>query len=172
MSSRRILVVDDEPQITETLKRVLEADGHSVITASSGEEALTIVEQASVQLIICDNHMPGLSGIDTLKLVRVRHPEIMRIMLTGDQDAETPVRSINESGVYHFFRKPWNNRDLRTVIHFAFEVSRLEEEKQRLLVIARRQQAALQGRKLLSEEDTSAIEAELVLLAEDEAANA
>ena len=83
--------------------------------------------------------MPGLSGIDFLKLVRVRHPSVVRIMLTGDPNPETTLRSINESEVYRFIRKPWNNRDLRTIVYFALEVSKLQLENQQLIDLGRKQ---------------------------------
>ena len=119
-----------------------------------------------IDLVISDHHMPELSGIDLLKLVRVRHPHVVRIIITADQDPDTAVRSINESEVYRFIRKPWNDSDLRTIMHFAFEVVRLEREKRRLLSMVRDERAArlLNG----SPEDPVGIESELLLLAEDE----
>jgi response regulator RpfG family c-di-GMP phosphodiesterase len=88
-------------------------------------------------------------------------------MLTGDKDPETTVRSINESEVYRFIRKPWNNRDLRTIVHFAFEVARLQSENQQLIALGRRQRDM--RKKLESDADPVDIESELLLLAEAEA---
>jgi DNA-binding NtrC family response regulator len=91
---------------------------------------------------------------------------VVRIIITADKDPDTAVRSINESEVYRFIRKPWNDSDLRTIMHFAFEVVRLEREKRRLLSMVRDERAArlLNG----SPEDPVGIESELLLLAEDE----
>src|SRR6266852_1481428 len=97
----------------------------------------------SVQPVISDQNMPGMSGIEFLKSVRDRHPHVLRMMLTADQNPDTVVRSINEGEVYRFIRKPWDNTSLRTMVHFAFEVILLEEENRQLLAIVRRQRAQL-----------------------------
>src|SRR5438309_539101 len=126
LSERKILLVDDEEAVRTALRKVLEADGYSILESPSGTAALELLRSTPVQLVISDQIMPEMSGVDFLKLVRVRHPSVVRIMLTGDQDPETTLRSINESEVYRFIRKPWNNRDLRTIVHFAFEAARLK----------------------------------------------
>ncbi|MCA1827944.1 MAG: response regulator [Myxococcales bacterium] len=165
--SRRLLVVDDEAGVRSSLRRVLEADGYDVVEAGDGATALTMLQEQAFQVVISDQMMPGLSGVDFLKLVRVRHPQVVRIMLTGDRDPETTLRSINESEVYRFIRKPWNNRDLRTIVHFAFEVARLQEENQQLIELGRKQRDV--RKKLVSETDPADIESELLLLAAEEA---
>jgi two-component system, probable response regulator PhcQ len=158
-----VLIVDDEEVVRASLSRVLQNCGYAALTASDGEEALEILQSTPVEVIISDNHMPGLSGVDLLKIVRVRHPLVVRIMLTGDSNPDTPVRSINESEVYRFIRKPWVNSDLKTVISFAFQIARLEQEKRHLVTLLRRQ--------LASPDDPADIEAELLRLAEDEIAD-
>jgi DNA-binding NtrC family response regulator len=155
-----VLVVDDEEPVRVALTQVLQRLGYAVIAAESGEEALERLQQAPVEVIVTDQHMPGLSGIDLLKIVRVRHPRVVRIMLTGDKNPEIPVRSINESEVYRFIRKPWSNNDLRTVLSFAFEIARLDQEKRHLVTLLKNQ--------LASRDDPADIEKELVKLAEEE----
>ncbi|MGZ6125283.1 MAG: response regulator [Myxococcales bacterium] len=155
-----VLVVDDEAPVRAALTHVLQRLGYTVLAAESGEEALERLQESSVEEIISDQHMPGLSGIDLLKIVRVRHPRVVRIILTGDKDPEIPVRSINEGEVYRFIRKPWNNNDLRTVLSFAFEIARLEQEKRHLVTLLKNQ--------LASRDDPAEIEKELVKLAEEE----
>lgn len=155
-----VLVVDDEPGVCAAVKRSLESVGYSVLEAESGEAALKVLAKKPVEVIISDQHMPGMSGVDLLKIVRVRHPRIVRIMLTGDSTPEVPVRSINESEVYRFVRKPWNNADLRTIVSLAFEIARLDQDKRHLMTLLRQQ--------LASPDDPADIEAELLKLAEDE----
>jgi DNA-binding NtrC family response regulator len=155
-----VLVVDDEPGVRAALTQVLERLGYTVLAAESGEEALQRLQENAVEVIISDQHMPGLSGIDLLKLVRVRHPRVVRIMLTADKDPDIPIRSINEGEVYRFVRKPWNNNDLRTVLSFAFEIARLEQEKRHLVTLLKNQ--------LASRDDPAEVEKALVKLAEDE----
>jgi two-component system NtrC family sensor kinase len=157
-----VLVVDDEALVRGALSRLLEASGYTVLQAESGEEALKVLQGTPVHVILSDQHMPGLSGIDLLKIVRVRHPRVVRIMLTADKDPETPVRSINESEVYRFIRKPWNNADVRTVVSFAFEIARLDQENRHLATLVRSQKAPA--------DDPAEIESELLRLAEDEIA--
>jgi DNA-binding NtrC family response regulator len=166
--NRMVLVVDDEESVREALSRILMSEGYTVVTAESGQQALELLQVKPVQLVISDQIMPGLSGIDLLKLVRVRHPRVLRIMLTGDTNRELPVRSINESEVYRFIRKPFSNADLRTIVSLAFEVSRLEDEKRQLIALVRGQRAAWEQGK--SPNDPLGLEAELLLLAEDESA--
>jgi len=164
--SRSVLIIDDEQSVRVALTRILEASGYLVSAAESGEAGLLVLERIPVHLVISDNHMPGMPGIDFLKLVRVRYPNVVRIMLTGDPDPETPVRSINEGEVYRFIRKPWNNADLKTILHFAFEVVALEEEKRQLISLVRKERRA---RETGSPLDPMDLEAELLLLAEEEA---
>ena len=115
-----------------------------------------------MQLVISDQNMPGMSGIEFLKLVRDRHPHVVRMMLTADENPETVVRSINEGEVYRFIRKPWDAASLRTMVHFAFELILLEEENRQLLSIVRRQHA-----QLMQVQPASDAEAEMVLAEAD-----
>jgi DNA-binding NtrC family response regulator len=155
------LVVDDEEHVRTGLTRVLQDSGYAVWSAESGEEALQMVGDHPIHLLISDNNMPGMTGIDLCKEVRRRKPHILRIMLTGDTDPDLAVRSINEAEVYRFIRKPWNNHDLRTIVRLAFEVIVLEDEKRRLVEIVRKHRAE-RSLGQASPED----EAELLLLAE------
>jgi DNA-binding NtrC family response regulator len=163
---RTILLVDDEPAVRRALARVLEQAGYQIISTDNGQRALELLRDKPIDLILSDHHMPELSGIDLLKLVRVRHPHVVRIILTGDKDPDTAVRSINESEVYRFIRKPWNDSDLRTIMHFAFETIRLQREKRRLLAMVQDERAE----RLLNSApgDPVGLERELLLLAEDE----
>jgi response regulator RpfG family c-di-GMP phosphodiesterase len=143
LPARTILVVDDEDEVLDALSRVLGSSGYTVLVARSGEEGLQTLARHPVQLVISDQNMPGMSGIEFLSAVRDRYPHVLRMMLTADQDPETVVRSINEGEVYRFIRKPWDNLGLRTMVHFAFEVILLDEENRQLLAIVRRQRAEL-----------------------------
>jgi DNA-binding NtrC family response regulator len=136
---KHVLVVDDEEAVRESLSVVLTREGYSVSAAESGEEALRLLKERPIQLIISDHNMPNMSGVELLKLVRERHPHILRIMLTGDPDPQTIIRSINEGEVYRFIKKPWDNTMLRVTVYFAFETIQLEEENRRLIGALRRQ---------------------------------
>ena len=161
LPARTVLVVDDEEHVRTALGRVLEDAGYAVLAAESGEEALEVLSERPVKLLISDNNMPGISGIELFKEVRRRHPHVLRVMLTGDTDPEVAVRSINEAEVYRFIRKPWDNADLRTIVQLAFDVIVLEDEKRQLLEIVRRYRAARERG-----DPPPSLEAELLLLAE------
>jgi len=140
VKEKNILVVDDEETVRESLASVLEREGYRVLLAESGDDGLRLLKETpQIQLVISDNKMPGMTGIEFLKLVRERHPNVTRIMLTGDPDPQTIIRSINEGEVYRFIKKPWDNTMLRVTIYFAFETIQLEEENRRLVAALRRQ---------------------------------
>ena len=139
-NERVILLVDDEESVRDALEGVLSREGYKVLQADSGEAGLRVLkEERGVQLVISDHNMPGMTGIEFLKLVRERHPHVMRLMLTADPDPNVIIRSINEGEVYRFLRKPWDNTLLRVTIYFAFESLTLEDENRRLVAALRRQ---------------------------------
>jgi DNA-binding NtrC family response regulator len=117
-----------------------------------------------VHLVISDQNMGGMSGIDFLKTTRERYPHVLRMMLTADENPETVVRSINEGEVYRFIRKPWDNTSLRTMVTFAFELILLEEENRQLLSIVRRQRAELMNVRPAPDAETEMVLAEADLL--------
>ena len=140
---KNILVVDDEDTVRDSLASILSREGYRVSMAESGEEGLRILKDQPIQLVISDHNMPQMTGIEFLKLVRERHPQVLRIMLTGDPDPQTIIRSINEGEVYRFIKKPWDNTMLRVTVYFAFETIVLEEENRRLIAALRRQMSFL-----------------------------
>ena len=145
MSASRgtILVIDDEDAVQRLVRFPLEREGYRVHQADSGERGLQVLKERPVQLVISDHNMPGMTGVEFLKLVRERYPHITRIMLTGDPDPQTIIRSINEGEVYRFIKKPWDNTMLRVTVYFAFETIQLEEENRRLIAALRRQMSFL-----------------------------
>ena len=138
LPSRTVLLVDDEEEVRASLARVLEREGYIISHASSGPEGLELLRTQPIRLVISDHNMPGMSGLDFLKLVRERHPNVCRIMLTGDPDPQVIIRSINEGEVYRFIKKPWDNTALRVTVYFAFEALQLEEENRRLVAALRK----------------------------------
>jgi DNA-binding NtrC family response regulator len=136
---RTILVVDDEEHVREALSKLLDREGYTVTVAEGPTEALEILRQQPIKLVISDQNMPDMSGIEFFRLIRERHPTVCRIMLTGDPERDTIIRAINEGEVYRFLPKPWNNTMLRVTVYFAFEAIQLEEENRRLVQALRRQ---------------------------------
>lgn len=120
-----VLIVDDEVNVLNSLERTLRNEEYAVLTASSATEALDILQTKTVDLIISDLGMPEMNGFELLKTVKGRYPAVARIILTGQSDAPTVVRAINEGEVFRFFTKPWDNEEIKvsirqTLKHFDF----------------------------------------------------
>src|SRR5919112_1337524 len=116
----KILIVDDEPANLRLLERLFRRD-YAVVAAPSGEEALRLLEQHDVALLITDQRMPGMTGIELLKRTAPLRPHMVRIILTGYTDTEALVEAINCGQVYRYVAKPWNNEDLRLTAARALE---------------------------------------------------
>jgi two-component system probable response regulator PhcQ len=117
----KVLLVDDDARVTEALQRVLSQEGYEISSAQSAEEALDILRQQSVDVIVSDEQMPGLSGSEFLTIVRHSYPDIVRIILTGQASLEAAMRAINKGEVYRFLTKPCNRQDLTTAIEYGLE---------------------------------------------------
>lgn len=117
---RVLLLVDDEPNVLSSLKRTLRRDGYTILTASSGAEGLELLAQHSVGVIVSDQRMPEMSGVEFLSRARVMHPDTMRIVLSGYTEVNTITEAVNKGAVYKFLTKPWEDDELREVIRNAF----------------------------------------------------
>jgi DNA-binding NtrC family response regulator len=133
MSQHAILMVDDEPQILNAFKRALRREPYILMTASSGAEALSLLEAREVSLVISDYNMPEMNGLEFFKTVKGLYPHLLTIMLTGQAQLEVAVQAINEAGVYKFIQKPWNDVDLKLTILRAIEAIDLSTERDRLI---------------------------------------
>jgi DNA-binding NtrC family response regulator len=129
---RTLLIVDDEEMVRRALTRTLRADGYRLFTAASGEEALALLEQQSVAMVISDQRMGAMSGINLLRQVSERWPETLRVVLTGHADLAMALEAINQGGLYGFLTKPWDDLALRQVIRLGFERYALAQENSQL----------------------------------------
>ncbi|HXG18069.1 MAG TPA: response regulator [Methylomirabilota bacterium] len=135
----KVLLVDDEPHVTEALKRVLRKMEYQILTACSAREALQRLAQEPVDVIVSDEQMPGMSGSELLALVRRHYPQTMRIILTGHASLEAAVRAINEGEISRFLEKPCNEQELTHAIEHALQQQeRLAEHKPALADAERR----------------------------------
>ena len=139
-----VLLVDDEANILSALRRLLRPHGYRLFVASSGAEALTILEKESVDLVLSDMRMPEMDGAQFLAQVRARWPLVMRILLTGYADLTSTVAAINKGEVFRYIAKPWDDNDLLMVIRDALERAHLQAENTRLLALTRTQNEELQ----------------------------
>ncbi len=115
-----LLFVDDEPDIIDSLYRSFRK-GYKVLTATSGHDAIELIKAHSVDLIISDQRMPGLTGDAVLKVAKELQPNAIRILLTGYSDLESLVKCVNEAGIYKYLTKPWEPEDLKLTVTRALE---------------------------------------------------
>ena len=122
-----VLVVDDEPRSLETLRRTLEEE-FEVLTAESAVEAERLLETEWVQAVLCDQRMPGESGVEFLSRVRERWPEVVRFIISGFTDAGDLVEAINKAGIYQYISKPWHPDKLLLKLRNAIELFHLQRQ--------------------------------------------
>lgn len=116
-----LLLVDDEESILRSLVRLFHNRGYNILTASSGAEALRLLENNEVHVILSDQRMPGMTGVEMLMVVRERYPEIIRMVLSGYSDITAISDAVNKGNIYKFLFKPWDNDLLLENIRDAFE---------------------------------------------------
>jgi two-component system probable response regulator PhcQ len=138
-----ILIVDDEAPMRRAILRALDDAPYRFLQAASGEEALEILGKEKVHVVLSDHNMPGMSGLDLLRMIRLRHSEVVRMICTANHDFETAVRAINLGEVSRFISKPWDDEELRCSVRIAFETAAVEREVRQLRTQARRQLSEL-----------------------------
>jgi diguanylate cyclase (GGDEF)-like protein len=130
---RTLLLVDDEEDIGAALERLLRHDGYTILHANSGEQGLEVLANHKVGVVISDQRMPGMSGVEFLTQVKELYPQTIRIVLSGYADLDSVTAAINQGAIYKFFTKPWNNDVLRVDVMEAFWRQELAQEKDQLL---------------------------------------
>ncbi|MHB1292355.1 MAG: putative bifunctional diguanylate cyclase/phosphodiesterase [Sulfuricella sp.] len=136
---RTLLLVDDEDNITAALVRLLRQDGYQVLTANSARSALDILEKHTAGVVLTDQRMPEMSGVELLSEIKELYPDTVRMVLSGHADLESVTEAVNRGAVYKYLTKPWDNAMLRANVHEAFRHYDLVQERARL---AREIQAA------------------------------
>jgi len=126
-----VLVVDDEVRSQDAMRRTLDED-FTVFTASSADEARGLLQRQPVSVILCDQRMPGTTGVAFLKEVRERWPEVVRIVISGYTDSEDIIAGINEAGIYQYILKPWSPDHLLDAVRNAVEAQALQRQTSRL----------------------------------------
>jgi two-component system response regulator PilR (NtrC family) len=126
MQKKRVLVVDDEQDVRETLGTVLEKLDYQAMTAADGDEALDIVQTQKVDVILSDLYMPGMNGIELLKRIKSQRKNIVFLMITAHPTIETAVDAIKK-GAYDYLTKPFHIEEVRIKISRAMEKSGLTQ---------------------------------------------
>ena len=132
MKRHDLLLVDDEKEILRTLTLTFE-DDYEVFTATNGAEALGILEKQDIALILADQRMPGMTGVELLERSIHLKPHAIRIILTGYTDTAALIQAINQGRIYQYITIPWDRQDLRIIVQRALESYELTLENQRLL---------------------------------------
>jgi response regulator RpfG family c-di-GMP phosphodiesterase len=144
MTEQAILFVDDEVNILKALQRLMRHEPWTVLCASRGREALELMEHTPAQVVVSDQRMPQMSGVDLLAAVRERYPDVVRMMLTGYTEMNVAVEAINRGEIYRLITKPWNDEELKATIRQAFDHYGLKREIKRLNQVTREQNFKLQ----------------------------
>ncbi len=126
-TSATVLVVDDEIRSLESLRRVL-AEEFEVLCARDAAEATRFLEGDIVHAILCDQRMPGETGVEFLKRVREKWPDPVRMIISGYSDSEDIIAGINEAGIYQYITKPWHPQKLIEIVREAVQLFRLQKE--------------------------------------------
>ena len=140
-----LLVVDDEPDVCDSVHDLLRRE-FKVLKATSAQEALQVLQREEVHIIMTDQRMPRITGVEMLATAKTKHPRAVRMLFTGYTDLESVIAAINEGHVFQFLKKPWQPEELLGAVRQASaEYDRLideSEETQRL----REELKALRGR--------------------------
>lgn len=143
MNKRKVLFVDDDPRVTSALKRQMRNEAFEVLQATSGQQALEMLAEHEVDVLVTDERMPGMSGSELATAVRNEFPETVRIMLTGQATLEAAAKAINEGEIFRFYIKPCNPADLVVGIRQGLVLKELMAENQQLRQRVRSQATVL-----------------------------
>ncbi|MBI5720341.1 MAG: EAL domain-containing protein [Burkholderiales bacterium] len=130
--TRTLLLVDDEDNIVSALRRLLRRDGYRIVTACSGEEGLLRLAEHDVDVIVSDQRMPGMTGVEFLNRAKALYPDTVRMVLSGYTELQSIIDAVNEGAIYKFLTKPWDDERLRGHVAEAFRQKDLADENRRL----------------------------------------
>jgi response regulator RpfG family c-di-GMP phosphodiesterase len=128
-----ILIVDDEEEILHSLRGLLRME-FDVHTAQSGPEALRVLEQQPIQVVLSDQRMPEMAGVELLSQARGERPGVVRVLFTGYADVRAVINAINHGQIFRYLTKPWNPDELLTVLREASEEYNRRAQERSLFV--------------------------------------
>ncbi len=139
-----LVILDDEANILNACMRLFRNEAFAVFTTTDHKEALRVIETQDIKVVLSDQRMPDISGVEFLRQVKEKKPAITRILFTGHTDIRTAEEAINKGEVYRFINKPWQDEELRAVLRDAIQRYDLTEENRRLFELTQKQNQELQ----------------------------
>jgi EAL domain-containing protein (putative c-di-GMP-specific phosphodiesterase class I)/FixJ family two-component response regulator len=130
--TKTLLLVDDEENILSSLKRLLRRDGYTIITACGAAEGLRCLAETEVDVIVSDQRMPGMTGVEFLRRAKELYPDSIRMVLSGYTELQSIIDAVNEGAIYKFLTKPWDDERLRGHVAEAFRQKDMADENRRL----------------------------------------
>lgn len=127
-----LLLVDDEDGILSSLKRLLRREAYQVVTANGGQAGLDEMARRQIDVVVSDQRMPGMSGVEFLRQAKKLYPDTVRMVLSGYADLQSITDAINEGAIYKFLSKPWEDDMLKAEINDAFRRKALRDENKHL----------------------------------------
>jgi response regulator RpfG family c-di-GMP phosphodiesterase len=143
--ARTLLVVDDHEVVIASVEELLGGRYH-VLGAHNAEEALAILRQGGVAVVMADQRMPGISGTELLAQIATLDPDVTRILMTGYPDLDAVMQAINQGKIYYYVTKPWELNELEAVIDKAFEYHDLLRERRHLIAELRQANDELEAK--------------------------
>jgi response regulator RpfG family c-di-GMP phosphodiesterase len=129
----KVLLVDDEESILNSLRRLLRGQPYDVLLATSGAQALEIMAQQPIDLVMSDARMPNMDGATLLALIHQHYPDTVRIMLTGYADPSAIIKAINDGQIHRYISKPWHDEEMLLVLRQSLAYQHSERERLRLV---------------------------------------
>jgi response regulator RpfG family c-di-GMP phosphodiesterase len=129
----KVLFVDDEKEILSSIRRQFRKESFEAITCNSANEALELLNKDEFQVIVSDERMPVMSGLELMKKVKQNYPEIIRIILSGYADSETIINAINMGEIFRFVSKPWVYDDIKRIIGEALDKWSIEKKNKKYM---------------------------------------
>ena len=128
-----ILVVDDEQRSLESIERIL-GDRFDVFTANNTDDAMRILQEQWIQVLLCDQRMPDMTGVEFSEKVREEYPDVIRMIISGYTEAGDIIDAVNKGGIYQYITKPWHPDELILKLDNAVKLFRLQRENEQLAV--------------------------------------
>jgi diguanylate cyclase (GGDEF)-like protein len=163
--AHRVLLVDDEENILSALKRLLRRDGYQIVTATSAAEGLQRLAEYEVDVIVSDQRMPGMQGVEFLRRAKDLYPDTVRMVLSGYTELQSIIDAVNEGAIYRFLTKPWDDQHLRAHIAEAVRHKDMADENRRLAREVERANADLASLNLRLSQSVAQQKAQAALMA-------